>query len=58
MQQTNTATEIRNIMGKLTAKYYIAEGVIEIKDGNCIVQMLLPPGTKLRVRRGKVPTTK
>lgn len=59
MRQTNTtAMDIKNMIGKLTAKYYMAKGVIEIKDGDYIVQILIPPGTKLRVLTGKVSAKK
>lgn len=59
MRQTNTAVmDIKNMIGKLTAKYYITKGVIEIKDGGYIVQILIPPGTKLRVLTGKVSAKK
>lgn len=59
MQKTNTAVmDIKNIIGKLTAKYYMAKGVIEIRNGDYIVQILIPPGTKLRVLTGKVSAKK
>ncbi len=59
MQKTNTAVmDIKNMIGKLTAKYYMAKGVIEIKDGDYIVQILIPPETKLRVLTGKVSAKK
>lgn len=59
MKQTSTAVrEIRNIMGKLTAKYYADKGVIEIKQGECIVQIIIPPGTLIRVLTGKKPAVR
>ncbi|MDE6664255.1 MAG: hypothetical protein K2K46_13065 [Lachnospiraceae bacterium] len=54
MQKTNTAVEeIRNIAGKLVAKYYMKNGVIEIKQGEYIVQIHIPPRTMIRVLSGK-----
>lgn len=59
MQKTNTAVmDIKNIIGKLTAKYYMEKGVIEIRNGDYIVQILIPPGTKLRVLTGRVSAKK
>lgn len=59
MQKTKTATmEIRNIVGKLAAKYYITKGMIEIRNGDCFVQIILPPGTEIMVRTGKMPVTR
>lgn len=59
MRQTNTATEdIHDIMGRIAAKYSSAKGVIEIKRGKCIVQIIIPPGTPIKVLSSEEPSAK
>lgn len=53
MSKTN-AIDIRNIMGKLVAKWYSKEGVIEIVIKGCRLQLIIPPETPIRVNRGEV----
>ncbi len=57
MSKTN-AVEIRNIMGRLVAKWYPEEGVIEIVIKGCRLQLIIPPGTQIRVNRDEVPAKK
>ncbi len=55
MKQTfkNTAAEIRYKKGgRLAAKYYRAKGVIEIRDGDNVVQFGVPPWTELHMITG------
>lgn len=57
MIKTN-AVEIRNIMGRLVAKWYPEEGVIEIIIKGCRLQLIIPPRTQIRINRGEAPTKK
>lgn len=59
MKKANTTvTEICNIVGKPMSKYYIRSGVIEIKQGEHIVQISIPPMTMILVLTSKNPITK
>lgn len=57
MSKTNVV-EIRNIMGRLVAKWYPEEGVIEIIIKGCHIQIMIPPRTQIRVNRGEAPAKK
>lgn len=57
MIKTN-AVEIRNIMGRLVAKWYPEEGVIEIIIKGCRLQLIIPPRTQIRINRGEAPAKK
>ena len=50
--------EIRNQKGKLVAKWYPEEGVIEIIIKGCRLQLIIPPGTQIRINRGEAPAKK
>lgn len=53
----STATELRNAMGKLVAKWYPDKGVIEIVIKGCRSTFTVPPGTPIQFDPG-VPLTK
>lgn len=44
----STVTELRNAMGKLVAKWYPDEGVIEIVIKGCRYVITVPPGTPIK----------
>ena len=54
----STVTELRNAMGKLVAKWYPEEGVIEIIIKGCRLQLIIPPRTQIRINRGEAPAKK
>ena len=51
MKQTskNQTRDICDIIGRVTAKYFQEKGVIEIKRGKYIVQIIIPPETPIEV---------
>lgn len=58
MVMNTNVKEIRNIMGKLVAKWYPEEGVIEIIIKGCRLQLIIPPRTQIRINRGEAPAKK
>lgn len=48
----STAEEIRNAQGKLIAKWYPDEGVIEIITKGCRSLLTVPPGTPIQFDTG------
>ncbi len=52
----STVTELRNAMGKLVAKWYPDEGVIEIVIKGCRSKFILPPETLIQFDPGTLPT--
>lgn len=48
----STVQEIRNANGKLIAKWYPDEGVIEIVIKGCCSRFILPVGTPIRFDPG------
>lgn len=48
----STATEFRNAKGKLIAKWYPDEGVIEIIIKGCRSILTVPPGTPIQFDAG------
>lgn len=52
----STATELRNAMGKLVAKWYPEKGVIEIVVKGCY-EIAVPPGTPIKCQ-SSIPLTK
>lgn len=55
MKQSN-ATEIRNAMGKLVAKWYPEKGVIEIVIKGCRSTIAFPPDTPIQFDPGVLLT--
>ncbi|MDE7418235.1 MAG: hypothetical protein K2N44_18340 [Lachnospiraceae bacterium] len=53
-----SVVDIRNIMGRLVAKWYPKEGVIEIVIKGCCVQLIIPPETQICINPGDVPAKK
>ncbi len=47
--------EIRNAKGKLVAKWYPDEGVIEIIIKGCCSKFVMPPGTPIQFESGTLP---
>lgn len=54
MKHSN-ATELRNAMGKLVAKWYPDKGVIEIGIKSHYVRIIIPPQTRLLVELSTTP---
>ncbi len=48
--------EMRNVTGKLIAKWYPEEGVIEIWSKKCRSAFILPPGTPIEFDPGTLCT--
>lgn len=48
--------EIRNAKGKLIAKWYPDEGVIEIVIKGCCSKFIIPPGTPIQFDPGTLLT--
>ena len=59
MQKTNISVmEVRHIGGHLVAKHYVDKGVIEIKDGEYVVQIIIGPGIPIKILRGRIRNAK
>lgn len=51
----STVREIRNAMGKLVAKWYPNNGVIEIAIKGCYLRIIIPPRTRLQIKCSTTP---
>lgn len=51
----SNAEEIRNVVGKLVAKWYPDKGVIEIRIKSHYVRIIIPPRTRLLVKLSTTP---
>lgn len=60
MKQTpkNQTRDICDIIGRVAAKYFQEKGVIEIKRGKYIVQIIIPPETPIEVLSSEEPSAK
>ena len=52
----SNVTEIRNAKGKLIAKWYPDEGVIEIAIKGCCSKFIIPPDTPIQFDPGTLLT--
>lgn len=58
MKKAVTTEDIRDIMGRIAARYSSTKGVIEIKRGKYIVQIIIPPETPIEVLSSEEPSAK